>query len=62
VLAKVAREREWLIRQFSRPIRLRDRVPVTPGRATALAGVSAALGAAALSVWLVRERRRSGRS
>jgi len=27
-LARVAREREWEVRYFQRPVRLRDRVPV----------------------------------
>lgn len=58
VLAKVARERDWLVRQFVRPIRLRDRVPVTPVRATAVAGVSVALGAVALTTWRARLRAR----
>jgi HAD superfamily hydrolase (TIGR01490 family) len=58
VLAKVAREREWMVRQFVRPIRMRDRVPVTPVRATAAAGVSVALAAAVLTVWRARVRQR----
>ena len=28
VLAKVAREREWEVMQFTKPVRLRDRVSV----------------------------------
>jgi HAD superfamily hydrolase (TIGR01490 family) len=58
VLAKVAREREWMTRQFSRPVRLRDRGPVTPVRATAAVSVSAALAAVALTFWRARLRRR----
>ena len=59
VLAKVAKERGWTVRQFVRPVRLRDRVPVPPARATAAAGVSVALAAGALALWRVRGRRRS---
>ena len=49
VLAKVARERDWEVMQFTKPVRLRDRVsvPSLPLTATA-AGITAAatLGAA----------------
>src|SRR6516165_5180986 len=31
-LYKTAKDRGWEIREFVRPVRLRDRVPVTPGR------------------------------
>jgi len=58
VLAKVAQERGWLVRQFVRPVRLRDRVPVTPGRATAAAGVSVLAGVVALTARRARLRRR----
>jgi hypothetical protein len=58
VLAAVARERGWMVRQWVRPIRLRDRVPVPPARATAAAGASVLLGAAAMTVWRIRARRR----
>jgi HAD superfamily hydrolase (TIGR01490 family) len=56
-LAKVARERNWLTRQFVRPVRLRDRVPVTPRRAGAVVGVSIAVGAVAVGAWRTRLRR-----
>jgi HAD superfamily hydrolase (TIGR01490 family) len=58
VLAKAARERNWMVRQFVRPVLLRDRVPVTPVRATAAAGVSLAVATAALMAWRTRLRRR----
>jgi HAD superfamily hydrolase (TIGR01490 family) len=47
-LARTAREREWDLRFFQHPVRLRDRVPVPPrGPTIAVAGVAAAAGAAA---------------
>ena len=60
VLAKVARERNWMVRQFVRPVRLRDRVAVPPARATAAAGVSVTVAALALTAWRVRARRQVG--
>jgi HAD superfamily hydrolase (TIGR01490 family) len=54
VLQKVARERDWEILQFVRPVRLRDRMPVSPGRATAAASLSAAIAAGALVMWRLR--------
>lgn len=60
-LARVAKQRGWEIRQFTRPVRLRDRVPVPqPGK---LATASAALTAAAAGVavwWWVRRRPGAG--
>jgi HAD superfamily hydrolase (TIGR01490 family) len=57
-LARIAREREWEVRYFQRPVRLRDRVPVPPKGPTLAAGtVALAVGAAVgVYVWL---RRRS---
>ena len=48
VLARLARDREWETLQFTRPVRLRDRVPVPNlPTAAALTGVAlAATGAA----------------
>jgi HAD superfamily hydrolase (TIGR01490 family) len=54
VLLKVAREREWDVLQFVRPVRLRDRMPVSAGRATAAAGVTAAIAVGALVGWRLR--------
>ena len=53
-LARVAREREWEVRYFQRPVRLRDRVPVPPrGPTIAAGGAAAAIGTAlVLYVWL----------
>lgn len=56
VLAKVAREREWPSRAFVRPVRLRNRMPVTAGRVTAAAALSVALGTG-LALWRVRRGR-----
>lgn len=59
VLAKVAREREWEVMQFTKPVRLRDRmsVPSLPVTATA-AGVTAAASAGALVAWRLTRRPR----
>jgi HAD superfamily hydrolase (TIGR01490 family) len=55
-LARVAREREWDVRLFEHPIRLRDRVPVPPKGPTIAAGSAlAALGTGvAVYLWLRR--------
>ena len=56
-LQKTARERNWEVREFVRPVRLRDRMPARPGRATTVIGVSLALGGgAAVVVWRLRSR------
>jgi HAD superfamily hydrolase (TIGR01490 family) len=60
-LAKEAREREWEIRYFQRPVRLRDRVPVPPKGPTIAVGsvlLTAGAGAAAYVLW----RRTASRS
>jgi HAD superfamily hydrolase (TIGR01490 family) len=57
-LQKTARERDWEIREFVRPVPLRGRVPVRPGRATAAVGLSVAVGGAAVVAWRLRIRRR----
>ena len=51
VLLKLARERGWEVRQFVRPVRLRDRVPVPPPGPTAAAAISAALAGAGWLWW-----------
>jgi HAD superfamily hydrolase (TIGR01490 family) len=55
-LARVARERDWEMRWFQHPVRLRDRVPVPPKGPTLAAGsAAAAVGTGiALYVWLRR--------
>src|SRR4051812_37831514 len=46
-LLKLAREREWEVRTFAHPVRLRDRVPVPPAGPTAAVGAVAASAVAA---------------
>jgi hypothetical protein len=46
-LAKVARDRGWEVRNFIKPIRLRDRV----GRTTPVVTTSLAVAGAALILW-----------
>jgi HAD superfamily hydrolase (TIGR01490 family) len=54
-LAKAARERGWTVRQFTKPVRLRDRVTVR----TPVVTTSVALGATALVLfWRGRRHRR----
>jgi hypothetical protein len=51
-LLRVAREREWEVRRFVRPVRLRDRVPMPSGRQTAAVGSGlAGVATAAVVVW-----------
>ena len=63
VLAKVARERGWEMLQFTKPVRLRDRVPVPNlPTAAALTGVALAATGAAVLVQAARAQRRPRRS
>jgi phosphoserine phosphatase len=56
-LARVARERDWEIREFARPVRLRDRMPVPPaGPTIAVGGALAAAGAGVAVWWWLRRR------
>ena len=56
-LARVAREREWEIRDFEHPVRLRDRMPVPPaGPTIAVGGALAAAGAGVAVWWWLRRR------
>jgi HAD superfamily hydrolase (TIGR01490 family) len=56
-LARVARERGWEIREFERPVRLRDRMPAPPARPTiAVSSVLAAAGAGVAVWWWLRRR------
>jgi HAD superfamily hydrolase (TIGR01490 family) len=61
VLAKVAKEREWEVMQFTKPVRLRDRVSVPSLPATAMvAGITLATSAAGVVAWrLARNRLRA---
>lgn len=53
-LGRIAAEREWEVRTFARPVRLRDRMPAPPGGPTIAAGSAlAAVGTGvALYMWL----------
>jgi len=56
-LARIAHEREWDIRYFQRPVRLRDRVPVPPRGPTLAAGSIAVGVGTGLAVYLWMRRR-----
>ena len=60
-LEREAKERDWEIRYFKQPVRLRDRVPVPPkGPTIAVGSVVAAAGAAtAAYVWWRRTTTRA---
>ena len=56
-LARHAREHEWEVLEFARPVRLRDRVPVPPaGPTIAVSSVLAAAGAGLAVWWWLRRR------
>jgi HAD superfamily hydrolase (TIGR01490 family) len=56
-LLRVARERGWELRNFERPIRLRDRVPVPPKGPTIAAGSALAAAGTGVAVYLWLRRR-----
>src|SRR3954453_18182498 len=56
-LARVAREREWEIRYFQRPVRLRDRVPAPPRGPTLAAGAAVVAIATGLVLYAWLRRR-----
>jgi HAD superfamily hydrolase (TIGR01490 family) len=60
-LEKVARKREWEVRSFRRPVRLRDRMPAPPPGPTIAVGsaVLAAAGGVAAYLWWKRGARAS---
>jgi HAD superfamily hydrolase (TIGR01490 family) len=60
VLAKLARERGWEVAAFTRPVRMRDRLPVPSGTVAAggAAVVAVATGAAVLA-WRMAQRPRT---
>jgi HAD superfamily hydrolase (TIGR01490 family) len=62
VMARLARERGWEVTEFTRPVRLRDRVPVPRlNIAAVLTGVALAVtGAAALARWYGQRLRAVG--
>ena len=49
-LAKAARDRQWEVRKFERPVRLRDRVPTPPPAPTAV-GATALVAGGLAAVW-----------
>jgi len=54
-LLRVARERDWEVVRFVKPVRLRDRVPTpTPVQTAAGGGVGALVAAAAIVWWRLR--------
>ncbi len=57
-LARVAKEEEWPVLNFTRPVRLRDRVPV-PHSPLAVSGAVAAASAGAVVWWLLRRKDRA---
>ncbi|MGO9027751.1 MAG: HAD family hydrolase [Acidimicrobiales bacterium] len=60
VLAKTAREREWEVMQFTKPVRLRDRVSVPSLPVTAIvAGGTVAAAAGAFLAWRIARRPRT---
>jgi HAD superfamily hydrolase (TIGR01490 family) len=56
-LARIARDRDWDVRYFQRPVRLRDRVPVPPRGPTLAAGSLLLAAGSALVVYLWMRRR-----
>jgi HAD superfamily hydrolase (TIGR01490 family) len=57
-LQRAARERDWEVRRFERPVRLRDRMPAPPPAATAAVGGGIVVGATAVAtVWWRRRQR-----
>src|SRR4051794_24063183 len=60
VLLKVAREREWEVRSFNHPVRLRDRMPAPRPAHTAVGGVIVLAGAGFLLWWRLSRRAASG--
>ncbi|MEX0665034.1 MAG: HAD family hydrolase [Acidimicrobiia bacterium] len=58
-LARIARDEEWPILNFTRPVRLRDRMPVPPAPALAVTGAVAAAGAGVVVWWLLRRKERT---
>jgi len=60
-LARLARRREWEIRRFERPVRLRNRVPVpAPAPTAAVGGLLAAVGLSIAGYRWLRSRQPEG--
>ena len=56
-LAKYAKQHGWETLSFTRPVRLRDRVPVPSGQSAVAVGAVAAAGAGAAAIWWWFRRR-----
>jgi len=56
VLARLAKEREWEVVNFTHPVRLRDRMPVPSAKST---GAFAGVALAAVGAWLAWQARRN---
>jgi HAD superfamily hydrolase (TIGR01490 family) len=62
-LARVAAEREWEVRIFQRPVRMRERVSMpTPGQTAAISGGLAAIVAGVVVFWLLRREPQPSRA
>jgi len=59
-LLRTAQEREWEVRHFVRPVRLRDRVPMPNAGVAAAAGALVAAGTGAVVWWRLARRNGSG--
>jgi len=60
-LARLARQREWEIREFDQPVRLRRRVPTpAPAPTAAVGGVVAAVGLGVAGYRWAQHRRKPG--
>ena len=59
-LARLARDEEWPILRFERPVRLRSRLPVPSRPAMAVTAAVAAAGAGAVLWWWLHRRDRAG--
>jgi hypothetical protein len=56
VLARMAKEREWDVMNFTHPVRLRDRMPVPSAKSS---GAFAGIVIAAVGAWLAWQARRT---
>jgi phosphoserine phosphatase len=59
VLARIAKERDWPVLNFSHPVRLRDRMPVPSARSSAATAGVVAAAVAAWFAWQQRQRHRN---
>jgi HAD superfamily hydrolase (TIGR01490 family) len=58
-LARLARDEEWPLLRFVRPVRLRDRLPVPSRPALALSGAVVAVAASVVVWWWLHRRERA---